>query len=124
MEVIVSAEDRIRHIKLFVARATGVPVQTMAIPSRRSEYVQARHLAMYLCKEHARCTLKHIGEHFGGRDHSTVVYGVQRIEDQMSIDPAFRRDVEALSRRIAADLSPIRPAPSRVSGAREETAPF
>jgi chromosomal replication initiator protein len=50
---------------------------------------------MYLIKEALGMSLTRIGELFGGRDHSTVIHSIRKVEEDMERDPEFRRQVEA-----------------------------
>jgi chromosomal replication initiator protein len=62
--------------------------------------VQARQIAMYFAKGLTKHSLKTIGPHFGGRDHSTVIHAVQAVEDQIDTDTQFRETVEAIRRKL------------------------
>jgi chromosomal replication initiator protein len=55
---------------------------------------------MYLAKELTNSSLKTIGLHFGGRDHSTVIHAYQSVEDQMKMDPKYQANVEHLRRKL------------------------
>jgi len=55
---------------------------------------------MYLAKELTNCSLKTIGLHFGGRDHSTVIHAYQSVEDQMRIDQKYQTNVQQIRRRL------------------------
>jgi chromosomal replication initiator protein len=55
---------------------------------------------MYFCKEFTQNSLKTIGLHFGGRDHSTVIHANNTVEDQMETDEQFRSTVEEIGRKI------------------------
>jgi chromosomal replication initiator protein len=50
---------------------------------------------MYLMKEMLGMSLARIGELFGGRDHSTVIHSIRKVEEQMGTDADFRMQVEA-----------------------------
>ncbi len=65
-------------------------------PSRRPHVVQARHIAMYLCRELTSLSLPQIGAAFGGRDHSTVLHALRRVGDALDHDPVLRRSVDDL----------------------------
>ena len=52
-----------------------------------------RHVAMYLIKETLGTSLVRIGQIFGGRDHSTVIHSIRKVEEQMARDPEFRKQV-------------------------------
>jgi chromosomal replication initiator protein len=53
-----------------------------------------RQIAMYLCKQLTRCSLQEIGRRFGGKHHSTVIHGVQKIEKMRGADKEFDKLVE------------------------------
>ena len=68
--------------------------------TRKREIVQARQIAMFFAKRRTKHSLKTIGLHFGGRDHSTVIHAVQSVSDQIDTDPSFREMVEAIRKRL------------------------
>ncbi|MEX0746774.1 MAG: chromosomal replication initiator protein DnaA, partial [Rhodothermales bacterium] len=68
--------------------------------TRKREVVQARQVAMYFSKQLTQHSLKTIGLHFGGRDHSTVIHSCQSIENQMETDPKFREMLEEIAHKI------------------------
>jgi chromosomal replication initiator protein len=55
---------------------------------------------MYLAKELTNSSLKTIGLHFGGRDHSTVIHSCQTVEDQLKKDVRYRDVLNQLKRKI------------------------
>jgi chromosomal replication initiator protein len=55
---------------------------------------------MYLCKQHTTRSYPDIGRRFGGRDHTTVLHGVRKIEELLTQDEQIARDVEALTRKL------------------------
>jgi len=67
---------------------------------RHRRIALARHVAMYLCKHQLRCSYPEIGRAFGGRDHTTVMSGVRRIEDLRENDAEVRAHLEALRRKL------------------------
>lgn len=68
--------------------------------TRKKEIVQARQLAMYLSKEMTNASLKTIGLHFGGRDHSTVIHACASIEKSKETDKSVRETIEELKSQI------------------------
>jgi chromosomal replication initiator protein len=68
--------------------------------TRKKEIVQARQLAMYLSKEMTNSSLKTIGLHFGGRDHSTVVHSCASVEEAKTKDRIFGELIEDLKNQI------------------------
>jgi chromosomal replication initiator protein len=67
---------------------------------RHRRIALARHVAMYLCKQLLRCSYPEIGRAFGGRDHTTVMSGVRRIEELREGDAEVRAHLEALRRKL------------------------
>jgi chromosomal replication initiator protein len=61
----------------------------------------ARHVAMYLCKQRLKCSFPELGRAFGGRDHTTVMSAVRKIESARDLDPEVRAHLEALERKLA-----------------------
>ena len=73
--------------------------------TRKKEIVQARQLAMYLSKELTNASLKTIGLHFGGRDHSTVVHACTSIENAKEKDKLLRNLIDDLTNQIELSYS-------------------
>lgn len=72
--------------------------------TRKRPIVLARQLSMYFAKQYTNHSLKAIGDHFGGRDHSTVIHSCQTIKDQIDTDSEFGETVEELRKRIELSL--------------------
>ena len=68
--------------------------------TRKKEIVLARQIAMYLSKELTKSSLKTIGLHFGGRDHSTVIHACNSIEESKLLDPSLNELVNSLRTQI------------------------
>ena len=68
--------------------------------NRRKEIVLARQVAMYLSKLLTKSSLKTIGLHFGGRDHSTVIHSQSSIENLVAGDPKMKEIVDSLKNKI------------------------
>jgi chromosomal replication initiator protein len=67
---------------------------------RTRKIAEARQVAMYMMRIHAGASFPVIGQHLGGRDHSTVVHGCQAVEKRRKSDARFRAMVETLSRSL------------------------
>lgn len=76
----------IEEIQRVVCEFLGIPEDLVRAKTRKQEIVNARQIAMYLTKELTNASLKTIGLHFGGRDHSTVIHAYQTIEDSIKVD--------------------------------------
>jgi len=75
--------------------------QADLLSERRTRSVaRPRQIAMYLCKQHTTRSYPDIGRRFGGRDHTTVLHGVRKIDSLLATDEQIARDVEALTRKL------------------------
>ena len=92
----------IEEIQHVVCEHLGIPEDLIRAKTRKQEIVNARQLAMYLSKEYTNSSLKTIGLHFGGRDHSTVIHAYQTVEDCMKVDPKQRQIVQQLKSKLEA----------------------
>jgi chromosomal replication initiator protein len=90
----------IETITKVVCEQLGVAENKIRDKTRKKEIVLARQLAMYLSKELTHSSLKTIGLHFGGRDHSTVIHAYNSIEENKTKDESFGRIVEELREKI------------------------
>ena len=88
------------HIREVVARRWSVRPEALASKRRTKDLTVPRQVAMYLIKELLGTPLVRIGRVFGGRDHSTVIHSIRRVEEDMEGDPEFRREVEATSTEL------------------------
>lgn len=96
----VSREISIDYIQKLVCDFYGISVDMVKSKTRKREIVQARQISMFFAKDLTKASLKNIGMHFGGRDHSTVIHACQTVNDLIETDKKFRGDVEELSKRI------------------------
>lgn len=96
----ISREVSIEFIQKTVCDYFNVPVDKLKESTRKRQVVQARQLSMFLAKNYTKNSLKVIGKHFGGRDHSTVIHSCQTVLDLMDVDKEFRESVEELQKRI------------------------
>lgn len=96
----VSREISIDYIQKLVCDFYGISVDQVKSKTRKREIVQARQISMFFAKDLTKASLKNIGMHFGGRDHSTVIHACQTVNDLIETDKKFRGDVEEISKRI------------------------
>ena len=79
-----------------VCKRYGHKQKELASKSRKQSIVQSRQLAMYLIHKYTESTYSQLGRLFGKRDHSTVLYACNQTARRISVDKAFRREVEEL----------------------------
>jgi chromosomal replication initiator protein len=89
-------------IRERVAQDWGVSVDGLMSKKRTKELTVPRQVAMYLIRELLDLSLVEIGNLFGGRDHSTVIHAVNKVEEDLSMDDTFRARVELIRGRLDA----------------------
>lgn len=95
-----SKEITIDTIQKMVCEYFDVSYDKLLQKTRKREIVQARQITMYLAKSFTKNSLKTIGEHFGGRDHTTVIHSCQTVKDLMDTDSVFRENVLELHQKV------------------------
>jgi len=91
---------RIEDIQRVVARQYNVSRADLLSSRRTANVVRPRQVAMYLAKILTLRSLPEIGRRFGGRDHTTVLHAVRKIEALAGNDSAFAEEIEALKRML------------------------
>ncbi|UCA45704.1 chromosomal replication initiator protein DnaA [Pseudochrobactrum sp. XF203] len=91
---------RIEEIQRIVARHYNVSKQDLLSNRRTRTIVKPRQVAMYLAKMLTPRSLPEIGRRFGGRDHTTVLHAVRKIEDLVGADLKLAQELELLKRLI------------------------
>ncbi len=95
-----SKEITIDAIQKMVCDYFDVPYEKLLQKTRKREIVQARQITMFLAKTFTKNSLKTIGEHFGGRDHTTVIHSCQTVKDLMDTDSMFKESVMELQQKV------------------------
>ena len=90
----------IEEIQRITCEYFNIPEDLVRAKTRKREVVQARQVAMYFSKQLTQHSLKTIGLHFGGRDHSTVIHSCQSVENQMETEPQFAEMIEEIRHKI------------------------
>ncbi|MCU0429635.1 MAG: chromosomal replication initiator protein DnaA [Cytophagaceae bacterium] len=96
----IEAEVGIDYIMKFVSDFFSVSIDQMKDKTRKREIVVARQVSMFLAKEYTNMSLKSIGSHFGGRDHSTVIHAIQSINNLMETDKKFNATMQEVFKKI------------------------
>lgn len=84
-----------------IVETYGISIEDLKGSSRRREISVARQIGMYLMRQHTDLSLPKIGEVFGGKDHTTVMYSCEKITQQKEVDPDLARNLRQLSDRIS-----------------------
>ena len=102
---VLRASDRkitVEEIQRRVAEHFNIRLSDMIGPKRVRSFARPRQVAMYLCKQLTTRSLPEIGRRFGGRDHTTVMHGVRKIEELKAKDHQMAEDLELLRRALEA----------------------
>ena len=100
---VLKASDRkvtVEEIQRKVSEHYNIRLSEMIGPKRVRNYARPRQMAMYLAKQLTSRSLPEIGRRFGGRDHTTVMHGVRRIEELKITDSQIADDLELLRRAL------------------------
>ncbi|MCE6960913.1 chromosomal replication initiator protein DnaA [Cereibacter sphaeroides] len=100
---ILRASDRkvtIEEIQRKVAEHYNIRLSDMIGPKRLRTIARPRQVAMYLAKQLTPRSLPEIGRRFGGRDHTTIMHGVRKIEELMATDSQLADDLQLLRRLL------------------------
>jgi len=94
----------VENIARLVAEHFDVPVEKLSSKTRKRSVVIARQLSMYLAKNYTKSSLKMIGDNFGGKDHSTVIYSIKAVNDLIDTDSMFKDTVAELEKKVELSL--------------------
>jgi len=92
----------VEEIQRKVSDYYNIRMSDIIGPKRLRSFARPRQVAMYLSKQLTSRSLPEIGRRFGGRDHTTVMHGVKRIEELKQTDGQIAEDVEMLRRALEA----------------------
>lgn len=95
-----SKEVTIDEVQKMVSEYFGLSVEDLKDKTRKKEIVTARQIAMYFAKEYTGFSLKSIGYHFGGRDHSTVIHAIQTVNDYMMEKRELKMHIDEINKKL------------------------
>lgn len=87
---------KIIAIQAAVSNFYNAPISCMTTSGKKYDQVRPRQIAMYLCAELTRCGRAEIGFHFGGRNHGSVIWAINKVEEDMETDKTIKTDVRTL----------------------------
>src|SRR3989338_5532325 len=83
-----------------VANFYDIPAKNLLEKTRRKEIVRARQIAMYILREDFNASLPFIGQKFGGKDHTTVLYACEKIKNEIKINERLREELKYLKEQL------------------------
>ncbi|KKW23482.1 MAG: chromosomal replication initiation protein [Parcubacteria group bacterium GW2011_GWA2_51_12] len=92
-----------KRIMEIVSDYYNVTVDDLIKQSRKKEYVTPRQVAMYIIRKELETSLPMIGEIFGGRDHTTVIHAVDKVQTQSKLKDGLRHEISLLTNRVYQD---------------------
>ncbi|NMC28136.1 MAG: chromosomal replication initiator protein DnaA [Syntrophomonadaceae bacterium] len=90
----------IECIQKEVCKYYGLNLNELLSKKRNKQLVYARHIAMFLCRRMTDASFPLIGDQFGGRDHTTVMHGVEKIEKESTGDPVLAALLDKICKQI------------------------
>ena len=100
---IVLIQPRMVTVEDVISKVTkhySLPEKALSAQNRSREVSQARHIAIYLCKQLTNCSLNEIGQRMGHRSHATVLHSVSLIKEQIEFDAVLRQQVSQLEKSL------------------------
>jgi len=90
----------VEEIQRKVSDHYNIRLSDLIGPKRVRTFARPRQVAMYLCKQLTQRSLPEIGRRFGGRDHTTIMHGIKRIEELKAKDSQIAEDLDLLRRSL------------------------
>ncbi|MCK1465755.1 hypothetical protein IVB34_47595 [Bradyrhizobium sp. 2] len=91
----------VHEIKHVIAEHFGITTTNIDSQSRKVKFCLPRQIGYYLSREMTLRSLPDIARRFGGRDHTSALSGIKKIERQLQADPAFAKTVSVLREKLA-----------------------
>jgi chromosomal replication initiator protein len=83
-----------------VAGYFNIKISDFKVKRKSKGFLVPRQIAIYLTRKLTDASLIEIGEKFGGKDHSTILHSIKKVEDKMSKDSSFKELIKNLHGRI------------------------
>ncbi|MBN1163355.1 MAG: chromosomal replication initiator protein DnaA [Candidatus Krumholzibacteriota bacterium] len=90
----------VKSIQQSISQHFDVPAESLRAKTRISRVVLARQVAIYLARELTSLSLVQIGKSFGGRDHSTVLHSLRKVEKLAADDPSLRKRIQTIRQEL------------------------
>ncbi len=83
-----------------VSEHLNISIEDIKSSKRSHDIANARQIAMYLCRVYTNKGLKSIGDVFGGKDHSTVLSNIKRVEERINSDPEYAETIDVITKKL------------------------
>jgi chromosomal replication initiator protein len=93
---VITVDDIQKKVSSFF----NIKISDIKSKKKNKVFIQPRHTAMYLIRQLTDLSLPEIGRHFGGRDHSTVLHAIQKLDNIVLKDPDFANTIDQLTREL------------------------
>ncbi|WP_321529982.1 chromosomal replication initiator protein DnaA [uncultured Desulfuromonas sp.] len=93
-------ELTIEDIQKKVSNHFNIKISEIKSAKRVKNLVVPRQIAMYLCRQLTSCSYPEIGDHFGGKDHSTVIHAIKKIEKNIEDDSYLRSTIKTIKNTL------------------------
>lgn len=90
----------VQNIMKIVALNFNITVEEMKSSKRQQKFVNPRHIALYICHELTEYTYTDLGNEFGGRDHSSIMHAVEKVEEKIKTDSNYKQMIDFIIKRI------------------------
>ena len=100
---IVGSKKRVTSVKKIaemVAEFYNISMEDLLKESRKKEFVKPRQVAMYIIRKELDNSFPSIGDFFGGRDHTTVMHAVEKVENLVSTKESFKQEVDLIMDKL------------------------
>jgi len=87
-------------IQKVISQFFNIKISDLKVKRKNKGYVAPRQVAMYLCRKLTNASLLEIGDKFGGKDHSTVLHSIKKVEEKIEKEASFKEMIENLQGRI------------------------
>ena len=87
-----------------VCEQYGTKKDDIISKKRNSEIVLPRQIIMYLCREHTDASLEEIGKILGKKDHTTVMSGINKIRQKLSLDDELNKNIDIIMKKLNPSL--------------------
>jgi chromosomal replication initiator protein len=95
-----TCKQDIKQLLRTVADYFSIPAEELANKKRDRKTTLARHVAIYLLREGFNCSLSEIGKELGGRNHSTILHGYEKIANELSVNPTLSSQIEEIKEQL------------------------